>query len=230
MEEELIRPIDPGAPRLKVHVYAAIKEAILAGRLPPSQALVEEQLAGMLNISRTPVREALAILEHERLIEPRGGRGLHVRPLRREEFIELFAANEVVEPVLARRAAFLATEEIVEAIAEAVELERKCAATRNLAGFLRAGREFLRLVGLAAENTPLARFALHNRESTDLFLLSSESGMDDDAMQRTIREHEDILGALIRRHPEDAERLTIFHVQSLRQRLADIFQTEGEEE
>ena len=53
-------------PRYREAAYAAIKEAILLGQFESRQALVEEQIAEALTISRTPVREALALLEHPR--------------------------------------------------------------------------------------------------------------------------------------------------------------------
>ena len=65
-------------PRFREAAYTAIKEAILAGEIEADEPLIEERLAGPLGISRTPVREALAILEHEGLLAPRGGRGLFI--------------------------------------------------------------------------------------------------------------------------------------------------------
>ena len=93
-------------PTFREAAYQAIKQAILDGLLEPGQPLIEERLAEMLQISRTPVREALAILEHEGLIAPVYRRGLFVCKLTREQVVELFTANEAVEPFLARRAAY----------------------------------------------------------------------------------------------------------------------------
>jgi DNA-binding GntR family transcriptional regulator len=154
------------APRYREAAYNAIKEAILSGRFAPEQPLIEEQLAAELNISRTPVREALAILEHEGLIGPRGGRGLFVRTLTRAEFIEMFVANEAVEPYLARRAALLAT------MSESLQRGRQAAEATDEAGFLRASRDFHRLVGEASGNATLAQFVLRNEEHTDMYLLN----------------------------------------------------------
>jgi DNA-binding GntR family transcriptional regulator len=86
------------APTYREAAYAAIKEAILSGQIGPGQPLIEERLAALLDISRTPVREALAILEHEGLIAPVYRRGLYVCKLTRAEFVELFVANETVVP------------------------------------------------------------------------------------------------------------------------------------
>ena len=179
-------------PNTREIAYKAIKEAILSGQLGPNQPLVEEQLASMLQISRTPVREALAILEHEGLIGPQGSRGLVVRTLTRKEFIEIFTANEIVEPDLARRAAHLVTEEQLQVLGETVNRGRYYAAEGDFTQFLRSGREFHRLLGIAAENNPLTDFIVRNEERVDLYLISSRKNIryrHDAGLQPPARSH-----------------------------------------
>ncbi|WP_009633686.1 GntR family transcriptional regulator [Synechocystis sp. PCC 7509] len=53
---------------LQEQAYQALKTAILSGELAPGQRLVEVQLAKQLQVSRTPIREAMQLLEHENLI------------------------------------------------------------------------------------------------------------------------------------------------------------------
>lgn len=220
----LLRPVElRRAPRYREAAYQAIKEAILAGRFGVRQPLVEEQIAAMLEISRTPVREALAILEHEGLIGPRNGRGLYVSAMTRAEFVATFVANETVEPYLARQAALLATPDQIVA-ARAVLAEAGEAAQRgDSIRFLRASRDFHRLVGEAAGNAPLTQFVVRNEERTDMYLVSSGVEIDLARMQASTREHTLILDAIAARDPEAAARLVIYHAQSLRERFADLF-------
>jgi DNA-binding GntR family transcriptional regulator len=218
------------SPRYRELAYAAIKEAILAGQLEPEQPLVEEQLASLLNISRTPVREALAILEHEGLIGPGNGRGLYVRQMTRAEFVDRFVANETVEPYLARRAALLATETQLKEIEAAIRRGKDSMARKDVAAFLRSGRDFHRLVGKAADNAPMTEFVLRNEERTDLYLLSYGKVVNPVNMEASIREHESILEAISQRDPEAAARRVIYHTQSLRDRFADLFNDGAEGE
>jgi DNA-binding GntR family transcriptional regulator len=218
------------APRYREAAYSAIKEAILAGRFAPEQPLIEEQLAAELNISRTPVREALAILEHEGLIGPRGGRGLFVRTLTRAEFIEMFVANETVEPYLARRAALLAVEAQLRTMSEAIQRGLQAAEAIDEAGFLRASRDFHRLVGEAAGNATLAQFVLRNEEHTDMYLLNYGKVVDVTSMRASVREHEAIFAAITQRDPEAAARVAIYHAHSLRERFAMLFNSSDVEE
>jgi DNA-binding GntR family transcriptional regulator len=54
--------------RLSEHVYAALSEAIVEGKLPPGERLRETQMAEALGVSRTPVREAFVRLKQQRLL------------------------------------------------------------------------------------------------------------------------------------------------------------------
>ena len=215
------------SPRFREAAYAAIKHAILAGQIEAGAPLVEGRIAETLGISRTPVREALALLEHDGLIVQRPAKGLVVRELTREEFIDMFVANELVEPILARRAAIHATGEHLAEIANAIELGERAAVDADIYGSLRSGREFHRWLGIAANNPPLARFVLGNEEQTDLYLLSlgNRNLLSPEEMAISNREHRDILDALARRDPDAASRLVIYHAQSLRTRHAHIFRS-----
>ncbi|MBC8076849.1 MAG: GntR family transcriptional regulator [Chloroflexales bacterium] len=216
-------------PRYREAAYAAIKDAILSRQFDPSEALVEEKIAAALTISRTPVREALAILEHEQLIAPRNGRGLYVRELAREEFVALFVANEAVEPTMARRAALRAAPEQLDAMREAIGRAEHSVVNRDSVAFLRASRDFHRLVGEASGNVPLTAFVLSNEERADMYLLSANKVVDTASMDASNREHAAILAAISQRDPEAAARLAIYHAQSLRERFADLFRPNKED-
>jgi DNA-binding GntR family transcriptional regulator len=212
------------APKFREAAYRQIKEAILDGRFVPSQPILEEELAEALQVSRTPVREALAILQHEGLLAPRNGRGLYVRPLTRDEFVAMFSANEVIEPYLVRRAALLATDEMVVAMRDVLEREAECARTGDMPAFFRIGRDFHRLIGEACGNLPLTRFIIENEERTDLYLLSRGESIGLERMSSSNEEHREILDAIERRDPDAAAQLAIVHCQLLRRRLAPLFE------
>jgi DNA-binding GntR family transcriptional regulator len=135
----------------------------------------------------------------------------------------MFIANEAVEPYLARRAALLATPDQLRAIEAVINQARECALHEDTAGFLRASRDFHRLVGEAAGNRPLAEFVVQNEERTDMYLISYGKVVKQERMLASINEHRAILSALQDRDPEAAERLVIYHAQSLRERFTELF-------
>jgi DNA-binding GntR family transcriptional regulator len=82
-----------------------IREAIVDGRLPPGQRLKEEELARELGISRTPVREALLILQTEGLVDAEPNRGAVVRSHDAGDLEDLYQLRALLEGYAARRAA-----------------------------------------------------------------------------------------------------------------------------
>lgn len=226
MQKHLQPLVIQKAPNYRKAAYNAIKEAIFSGYFEYGQALIEEDIATKLQVSRTPVREALAILQHEGLIASRSGRGFHVRQMTREEFIAMFVANEVVEPYLVRRAALLATEAQLCDMEDAITLGKQCASKNDAPGILRSGRDFHRAVGIAANNKPLTQFVVSNEERTDLYLLSYQTILDTTRMSLSNQEHEAIFQAIKQHDPEAAARLVAYHSQSVRERLSPFFNEE----
>ena len=52
----------------RAHVYTALRDAIVSGQLEPGRQISENELAALLGVSRTPIREALQRLREERLV------------------------------------------------------------------------------------------------------------------------------------------------------------------
>ncbi|WP_428374302.1 GntR family transcriptional regulator [Lichenicoccus sp.] len=95
--------------------YERLLDMLLSGELEGGTILQERRLAEILNISRTPVREALGRLEAEGLITRHGGRLMTVFKVSPKEFIEVFDVRKLLEVEAAGRAA---DERIDKALAE----------------------------------------------------------------------------------------------------------------
>ena len=98
-----------------------IREAILDGRLDPGSRLKEEELARELGISRTPVREALLMLQAEGLIETVPNRGAVVRTHDAEDLIDLYQLRALLEGYAARQAAARVTDEEIGLLRESCD-------------------------------------------------------------------------------------------------------------
>ncbi|WP_108660361.1 GntR family transcriptional regulator [Acuticoccus kandeliae] len=79
--------------------YAAIKDMILGGKLPPNALLDEAEIAGNLGMSRTPVREGLLRLRSESLVEIARGKGIRVLPLSTNDMRETYQVISGLEMV-----------------------------------------------------------------------------------------------------------------------------------
>ena len=78
-----------------------LRREIRRGEIPPGGLLVQDELARRFGVSRNPLREALAALSGEGLVELRAGRRAVVRELSPAELVELYDLRIRLEPVLA---------------------------------------------------------------------------------------------------------------------------------
>lgn len=93
-------------------VADALRNMIVDGSLPAGERINEVHLSQQLGVSRTPLREALARLEHEGALEAFPRIGYFVRPLTVEEFEQIYAIRPILEPVALRLAGLPSPEQV----------------------------------------------------------------------------------------------------------------------
>ncbi|HVT75396.1 MAG TPA: GntR family transcriptional regulator [Acidimicrobiales bacterium] len=101
--------------------YDAVRAAIVENRYPPGQRLVEQRIAEELGLSRTPVREALRLLEAEGLVVSERNRGAMVRRLSATEVADLYGLRIKLESYAVEVATARATEEELGALVAAAD-------------------------------------------------------------------------------------------------------------
>jgi DNA-binding GntR family transcriptional regulator len=111
----------PLAGNASVAVADMIRQAIVDGTYAPGARLKEEELARELGISRTPVREALLVLQAEGLVDAAPNRGATVRVHDAEDLDDLYQLRALLEGYAARRAAARATRTLVQALSESCD-------------------------------------------------------------------------------------------------------------
>lgn len=84
-------------PTKKVHVYQILRQAIVTGEIRPGEILNEAQLAQKYNIGKTPTREALLLLTHERFLEAMPRLGYVVTRLTTQDLLEIYALRTLLE-------------------------------------------------------------------------------------------------------------------------------------
>jgi len=112
--ESLVRNASAAATEL-------IRLAIVDGRLAPGQRLKEEELAREFGISRTPVREALLVLQAEGLVDAMPNRGATVRAHTAQDLDDLYQLRALLEGFAARRAATRLGEDDLSELHESCE-------------------------------------------------------------------------------------------------------------
>ena len=110
---------------IRERVYAHLRKAVLSGRIPSNERLVETQLASQLGTSRTPIREALHKLELENLVSSIPRVGYVVKGLSEEDVNDICEIRSVIEGLAVKRAISQMTEKNLERLRRNIEETRR---------------------------------------------------------------------------------------------------------
>lgn len=217
----------PARQMLTDGVYEAVKELVMDQRIEPKTRVNIDRLARDLNVSPTPVREALARLESDGLVIKEPLRGYSIAPLLDlEAFEKLYEVRTLLEPHAARRAGQRANARAIRNLQRVIdEMRSTQAALGDQANgrFYRAYRrlafqdaEFHELLTTAAGNELLSETLARLRPHLHLYRLYYNTGIG----KETISEHQAILDAIKARDSERAAEAMVQHIEQSRQRLA----------
>lgn len=95
---------------LKIAFYEALKKTIIMSEIPAGSRINEKKLSTALNISRTPIRYALKVLEEEKLVEHLPKKGIVVRGICLKDAIEIFDLRKALDTLASIKASHLMTE------------------------------------------------------------------------------------------------------------------------
>lgn len=193
-------------------VMAAVRGALDAGVMRPGVKYSVYQLADALQVSRTPVRDALLRLEEIGLIRFEARQGFRILLPDPREIADIVAIRFALEPAAAARAAAVCGPSLADRLSERMELLRDAAARRDEPGF--AGHDLLLHDHLmeAAGNNRARRIVRSLRESTRLL-----GGITADR-SRTLgdidAEHQPVVDAVIANDPAAAAAAMRAHLTS----------------
>jgi DNA-binding GntR family transcriptional regulator len=209
--------------------YAAMREAIVAGTLSRGEKVTERGLAESLNISPTPVREALRRLEQDGLVERTGPRSVRIAEFGEDQLREVALIEDSLRALAARLAAEKASHAQVAQMREALDLAQGLcdqvvtnghdvsADSETVGEILAALRQFHAVVDEASGNATL----IHMLKMVDAFdsderrrSVVAELKIDPGTVQERYQEHREIFDAIAGREPEEAERLMRAHSSS----------------
>jgi GntR family transcriptional regulator, rspAB operon transcriptional repressor len=192
--------------RVADQVYRHLRKAIGAGEIAPGTRLRETEIAEALNVSRTPVREAISRLIGDRLVREISTGGVEVVDVMAEA-AEIYHIREALELCAAR----LAAKRITAAQLRALEDLIKAAPRASFAERVRINQEF-HLAIAEASNSP--RLVEMIRGFRELFLDRRWiSRQDSDYARRALEDHKKIVDALREGAPSRVERALKAHLK-----------------
>lgn len=182
------------------YVFQYVRDSIQKGELRQGMRLREEDLAELLGVSRTPVREALGRLVARGLVELAPGRGLMIAQLTSTKIIELYSLRAILEGAAARFAAEHVSPTEIKILRQMVEQCFDAATPAEAAAW---NLQFHRMIFEVARNRYLLPAVLDLHDSVSLLpgTVFDTPGRKD----TVLREHTAIVDALERRDPQAAE-------------------------
>jgi len=193
-------------------IYERIYNAILEHRLPPGTKLVEERLAEIFGTSRARIREVLARLAHEQIVELFPQRGAYVAKPSAEQARDVFEARRLIEPAVVRRLIETLTPEKLTRLRQHQELELDARRRDDKRAVIRLSGEFHSVAAELAGNSALARNMRELSVLTCLMIFLYDAPT---ATSFRADEHSQIIEAIGKRDAARAERLMLQHLDHI---------------
>jgi len=197
---------------LRGKVYDRIREDILNGVYKEHEELKEASLGKMMDVSRTPVREALRQLELEGLVEIIPNKGARVTGITKKDIEDIYQIRYLLEGLSARWATENVTEEQLEKMEETLYLTEFHAKKGNFTQVYELDSQFHELM-YEASGSKMLNHILSDFHMYVTRIRKTSLALDNRSKNST-EEHRAILDAIKERNAQKAEECAHNHVKS----------------
>jgi len=213
-QASLLPPLSPigASASLRDQAYVALKQMITEADIyahPEEIRLDEKQLSAALGVSRTPIREAMTLLEQEGFLRTEPRRGIFIVRKTKKQIIEMIEIWAALESMAARLATLNASEAEIAALRRVFDEFRTSTPAEHIDEYSDANIAFhqaiIRLSGSGLMERMIDNLFIHVRAIRKMTISQS------DRAARSIIDHMRIIEALERRDTELAERLVRQH-------------------
>ena len=208
-------------PRAALHEQAAhrLRQMLVENRIAPGAKLNERELSDELNVSRTPLREAIKMLAAEGLVELLPNRGAIAVELTEADVLNTFEVMAGLEAQSGELAAQrVIDDELIEI--KAMHYEMLAAYTRqDLPSYYRLNASIHSAINAAAKNPVLT--ATYRQVNARLQALRFRSNQDGEKWKAAVKEHEQMISALSARDPVAMRAVLMGHLTNKRDVVID---------
>lgn len=208
-------------PRATLHDQVAqrLRQMLVESQIPPGAKLNERELAQVLQVSRTPLREAIKMLAAEGLVELLPNRGAIAVELDEADVLNTFEVMAGLEALSGELAAQRITQAELSEI-KAMHFEMLAAWTRrDLSSYYRLNSLIHEAINKAAKNPVLT--ATYTQVNARLQALRFRSNQDEDKWKRAMGDHERMIAALDARDPQAMRDVLNAHLDNKRDVVID---------
>ncbi|PSK95883.1 DNA-binding GntR family transcriptional regulator [Murinocardiopsis flavida] len=204
--------------RIADAVYERLREEIFTGELAPGARLSVPALAVRLEVSRSPVRDAVLRLVQDRLASEEPRRGAVVARVGARELAAIYDVREVLEGLAARLAVENSGRRLVVALHDALAEHERAVRAGDVAAITAADMRFHALVRQASGNTEVVRLLDDVQTQVRLAMRTTQVTA---GPRQSVDDHRAILTAIESGDPAAAELAARAHIHRLRSALLD---------
>lgn len=205
LERQLLRDV----------AYEKLKSAIQQGVLKPGEPLYEIHLSEMLEISRTPVREALQQLTLEGLVKNLPNRAMTVATLSMQDALNVLHIRSLIDPEVVRLVAESATKEVVEQLVGALERMERAAEHDERSEWSEADRIYHETLSRACPNELLGQLGLQMYNRVHLIAIDVQTTAK--RLRECTQEHRDVVDAIAQQDGMAAQEAMQLHLRLVRE-------------
>ncbi|MDY2627185.1 MAG: GntR family transcriptional regulator [Lachnospiraceae bacterium] len=221
MVEDLQLVIADNIP-LRDAVFETLREAILKGVLSPGQHLMEMQLAYQLGVSRTPVREAIRMLELEGLVNMIPRKGARVAAISEKSLCDVLEVRRALEELSVRLACTRMERDDLEKLDSINQQFIRACQGDDVVQIARIDESFHAVIYEAADNAKLLQ--LLNQMQNQMYRYRIEYIKLKERRQILVEEHKKIIHSLARRDADAAAEAINTHIAHQEQYVMSVIQ------
>ncbi len=198
------------APRLSEHVYESLVEMIVTGKLPPGEPVSELELARTLEVSRTPVHEAIKQLVKDGLVVQSANRRPVVVAFGGEDIQDVYEMRKILESAAAAKAAQQMDRQTLGRLTDALgDFRKQFKRAGAIQRWVNLDDEFHSAIAVASGSSRLAADIHRYRQLHRVF---NRSHTDAKVLTQAAEEHERILAAIEKRDSDAAQQAMLGHL------------------
>ena len=224
MTENLELQMDAYLP-LRDVVFQTLRGAILKGDLKPGERLMELQLAAQLGVSRTPIREAIRMLEQEGLAVTVPRKGAEVAKMTEKDMEDVLQIRRSLEDLAVRLSCEKITSTELQELREAMEDFEEKTKSGNVPEIAKADVTFHEILYKASDNPKLILLLNNLREQ--IYRYRVEYLKDTSIYSQLIKEHRAMYTALTSKDKEKVAQYVDVHLHNQAEAVKKIIREQG---
>jgi len=202
---------------VKYRVYKTIKERIISIDLKPGDVLSDRKLSEELKVSRTPVREALNLLQKENFVRQQHGRGFCVSEISLKHIEDLYDVRIAIETAALRQAAKRDVPKHVEKMEQVLKLHEELVKNVRLKGTFLEDAEFHKIFAEMTGNQYL--FEILESILERIEMLRNIEGVSRERVKVALQQHSEIFECFKKGRYEEAEQLLRRHLEDSKENV-----------